>query len=444
MKSLRILSSLGLASAFAFGCHSPADVAARNDADNTDASSSQDTVSRSDSPAVTAPEISVADYTSFIADSNSFGLGLYQQVNSDLSLTDKNGIFSPVSAELALAMTYGGAVADTAAAMKTTLRDNLSPGLYHVACNRLRRDLLSRAYSRTDSYGYPWRIELAPANSLWMDRTFSVKTSFLDLLSQQYDTGLYRVDFANQPEPSRLAINAWVMDNTHDRIENLLQPEDVDASTRFVIVNALYFFGSWATPFDKTRTAPGSFHTLAGADVTVNMMHGMTQSLNYKSTPTAEVLQLPYTNGELWMTMVLPSSGQFEAVRSQISGAWLTDVTTGLNSTSVQLTLPKFKITTPQLKLKDSLTALGMGIAFTGPADFSGMTNEGFLISDVIQKAFIGVDEDGTEAAAATAVVGTFGLPPIPIALTFDRPFLFFIQDKSGIVLFAGQVVDPT
>ena len=442
MKSLRILSTVCLTSLMLSGCHTPADVAQRSDA--LDAGDAQESFLRSDSPAVTTPDISDTDYASFIADSNTFGLGLYQQVNSDLALTAKNGVFSPVSAQLALAMTYGGAAGDTATAMKSTLRDNLSAGLYHVATNRLQRDLASRNYTRTDSYGYTWRIELLPANSLWIDNTFSVKTTFLDLLSQQYDTGLYRVNFMGQPEPSRLAINAWVMDHTNDRIDNLLAPGDIDSTTRFVIANALYFYGSWASTFDKTRTQPGTFHTLAGTDVTTNIMNGNAQDLQYKSTSTGEVVQLPYTNGDLWMTLVLPSSGQFEATRAQISGSWLATMTTGLSSTHVQISLPRFKIATPQLRLTNSLSTLGMGIAFSGQADFSGLANEPLSIAAVVQKAFIGADEDGTEAAAATAVIGSGAIPTPPIPITFDRPFLFFIQDKTGILLFAGQVVDPS
>ena len=142
----------------------------------------------------------------------------------------------------------------------------------------------------------------------------------------------------------------------------------------------------------------------------------------------------------------MPSSGQFETTRAQVSGQWLSDATSGLAVAYVQLSLPKFKIETAQLKLTESLNSLGMTIAFSTGADFTGMTNQKPLyLSGVVQKAFIGVDEDGTEAAAATAVVGSgSSLPPTPIPVTFDRPFLFFVHDMTGLVLFAGQVVDPT
>jgi serpin B len=439
MKYLSSIPVLLLNGLLMTACVSNADVAQKNAANAE--------LTRSSVPAVTNPDITDEEYATFIADANDFGLALYQQMNGDLGLAAQNDVFSPASAQLALAMTYGAAAGETAAAMKTTLRDTVGSNKYHAACNRLQRDLASRNASGTNSRGFSWRIELSPANSLWTDRTVAVKTPYLDLLSQQYDTGLWRTDFMNQPEPSRLAINAWVMDHTHDRIENLLQQGDVDNTTRFVLVNALYFYGSWLAPFDSSGTQPAVFHTLAGTDVNTSTMHSGMKPANYKSTDNFEVLQLAYGNGDLWMTLVLPASGQFEATRSQVSGQWLADATAGLTSVDVQLSIPKFKITTPQRKLNESLTAMGMGIALSqDTADFTGMTDEKPLyIYDVVQKAFISIDEHGTEASAATFVMGGAGSePPTPIPVTLDRPFLFFVQDKTGPVLFAGQVVDPT
>jgi serpin B len=400
---------------------------------------------RSDLPAISNPAITDAEYAAFINDANDFGLGLHQRVASDLSLATRNSVFSPTSAQLALGMTYAGAAGDTAAAIKTVLHDNLGSTKYHAGCNRLERDLASRAYSRTDANNNTYRIELTPSNSLWADRTVSINSSFLDLLSTQYDSGMWQADFIGQPDPSRLAINAWVSDRTHDRIKDLLMPGDVASDTRFVLVNALYFYGTWGSLFDKNTTAAATFHTLGGTDVAADTME-QTLTVNYKATSTYEVLQLPYVQGDLWMTLVLPSNGAFEAVRSQVSGAWLQDATSSLTATGIQISLPKFKIETPQMPLTQSLQALGMSIAFGPYADFSGISIvDPVAISRVIQKAFIGVDEDGTEAAAATAVVlDGLAIVKDPIPVAFDRPFLFFIQDKTGLALFAGHVVDPT
>jgi serpin B len=401
---------------------------------------------RSALPAITNPDISDTDYAAFITSVNTFGLALGQNVTTSNSLTTANSVFSPTSAQLALAMAYGGAVGSTAAAMKTTLGDTFASGTYHAGCNRMLRDLASRNYSMTDWAGNLKRIELAPANSLWAERTLSIKSGFLDLLSQQYDSGMWAVDFVGQPDPSRLAINAWVSDQTHNRINDLLLPGDIDNTTRWVLVNALYLYASWSTLFDKTSTTSAVFHTLAGTDVNANTMHSNSY-LQYKSTATFQVLELPYVTGNLWMTIVLPSAGQFEATRSQISGSWISGVTSGLTSTYVALSLPKFSTTTGQLKLADPLINMGMGIAFdSSTADFSGISSyKPLFIAGVVQKAFIGVDEDGTEAAAATAVFGSGSAPPpIPTPFTVDRPFLYFVQDQTGLVLFSGQVVDPT
>jgi serpin B len=289
------------------------------------------------------------------------------------------------------------------------------------------------------------RVELAPANSLWADLSVSVKTPFLDVLAAEYGSGMYRVNFAGQPDASRVAINDWVLGRTHDRIKDLLMPGNVSGTTRFVLVNALYFYANWSQLFVKTATATATFHTLAGSDVSVDTMH-QTEYLQYKTTSSYDVLQIPYVGNELAMVVVLPQAGQFDATRTQLSAQWVQDNRSGLVSTYVELSLPKFKIETGQMGLTDMLASMGMQLAFTEQADFSGMTDlKPLFISDVIQKAFIGVDEAGTEAAAATAVImDTVSIKPTPVPFAVDRPFLFYIQDKTGLVLFAGQVVDPT
>lgn len=401
---------------------------------------------RSTLPPVTSPAISDSDYATFIADANAFGLALGQNVTTLNSLTTANSVFSPMSAQIALAMAYGGAVGDTASAMQTTLDDTLGINTYQAGCNRLLRDLGSRNTSTTDYAGNSYNIVLTPANSFWVDRTVTVKSSFLDLLSQQYNSGIWAVDYINQPDAARVAINDWVSNQTNNLINNLLSPANIDSSTRWVLVNALYLYASWQTLFNKSATTPADFHTLAGTDVTANTLHSSSY-LKYKSTATFDVVEVPYVTGNLWMTIVLPQTGQFESTRSQISGTWISSVTAGLTNTYVSLALPKFSITTSQLDLSAPLTTLGMAIAFDpARADFTGIASApAIYISDVVQKAFIGVDEDGTQAAAATAVIGaTASLPPPPTPFTVDRPFLFFIQDITGLVLFSGQVVDPT
>jgi serpin B len=400
---------------------------------------------RSDVAPNTDPQISDADFSAFVESANRFGLELQQAATDDGQLeAEGNQVFSPLSALVALSMTYVGARGDTATAMKATLHDELDAGLYHVAQNRLMRELRSRNQTGTDHNGEELRVELAPANSIWLERTFNVQAPFLDLLSQEYDSGARKVDFVNTPDEARLAINGWVEGRTHDRIQDLLAEGDVDTLTRIVLVNALYFYANWGSLFDERSTQAEPFTTLSGDTVTVDMMH-QTQQLRYGSTASYAIAQVPYYVGDLWMTVVLPADGEFETVRSQVSGDWLAEASADLVPTEVRFALPKFQIETGQIRLLEALRALGMGIAFTPEADFSGIVEgEPLAITAVIQKAFIGTDEAGTEAAAATAVIAAGGLPEDPVPLTLDRPFLYFIQDTTGIVLFSGQVVDPT
>jgi serpin B len=405
---------------------------------------------RSDVAPDTDPQISDADFAAFVQSANRFGFELQQAAVDSGSLdAEGNQVFSPVSAMVALSMTYAGARGDTAAAMKATLHDELDDGVYHVAQNRLMRELRSRNQTGTDLLGGELRVEIAPTNSIWLERTLGVAGPFLDLLSQEYDSGARKVDFINAPDAARLAINGWVEDQTHDRIQDLLMPGDVDASTRIVLVNALYLYANWSSLFDKNSTAAEPFTTLSGEQVSVDMMHNNFK-MQYASTESYAIAQVPYYSGELWMTVVLPAEGQFETVRSQVSGEWLAEASadvdpTAVAPTQVKLALPKFRIETAQTRLDEPLTSLGMGIAFTDEADFSGMVEDGPLfIGAVAQKAFIGTDEAGTEAAAATALRAGTGRPEQPVELTMNRPFLFFIQDTTGVVLFSGQVVDPT
>lgn len=387
------------------------------------------------------PEISDADYAAFIDGTNRFGLDLAQAYTELSNSTTSNVVFSPSSAQVALAMAYAGAVGDTAVAMKTALHDPLPAGKYHTACNRMMRDLESRAYAGKDPVGNNVRIQLDYANSLWSDLTVGVKTPFLDTLGRDYASGMRRVDFIQRPNPSREAINAWVAQKTNDKILDLLSPADVTSATRIVLVNALYFYGSWEGWFDPMITRDASFHTISGSDVSVPTMH-RTNSLKYKAGSNYEIVELPYTQGHLHFTLLLPSTGAFEAVRSAANQAFLTAATQDLVTTQVALALPKFSITTPQMNLNKALLRVGMGAIFTN-ADFSGISDTPLAVDTVVQKAFIGADEFGTEAAAATAASFAGAMPGVT-PVTVDRPFLFYIQDESGLVLFSGQVVDPT
>jgi serpin B len=438
MRFLKSLSSSVLVAVTCVACSNDANVAESN----TDTES---TLARSEVAPDTTPDISDTDYAAFIASANEFGLDLAQETVK-LGALDKtkNAVFSPISALTALSMAYAGTSGDVEAAMKDALHDELAAKQYHVAQNRLMRELQSYNYSGLNPEGKEISVELAPANSLWAEKTVGIKTPFLDTLSSQYDAGIYLVDFKTAAESARLKVNGWVEEKTKDKIKELLQSGDVDSSTRFVLVNALYLYANWMNMFFKTSTSDGTFTNLADDSVTVSMMH-QTESMLYKSADNYEVVQIPYVNGQLHLTVVVPKSGQFEAVRGAVSADWLSEVNSGLVSGRVALGMPKFRIETAQIKLKDVLRALGLFDAGAYLSEISSQPAEPIEISEVIQKAFIGTDESGTEAAAATAVMTVgVGMPTDTIDLTLDRPFLFFIQAESGLVLFSGHVVDPT
>ncbi len=405
---------------------------------------SESDIQRSSMAANNAPAIADGDYQAFISHINKFGLDLGQQVSGGEYKTT-NLIYSPLSATVALGMTYAGAKGQTASEMKTVLGDTFAAGVFHTAANKLVRELASRATTTTAPNGDALKLELNLADSIFVDRTVTLQMPFLDVLSREYDSGVRRLNFIHEFEPARMAINAWVEEQTKDKIQDLLPMGSITEMTRLVLVNALYFYGSWAQPFPHNATQDGPFKTLAGSSVQVPTMHIETR-FPYAKADTYEVAELPYLSG-MRMTIVLPADGQFEALRAQASEAWLTQSLSKLGPALLNVSLPKFKMTVGSFSLTAGLKALGMQQAFTDSADFSGIaTGIPLSISDVVQKAFIAVDEKGTEAAAATGViVGTTSIPvDQPIPFHVDRPFLFFIRDQNGVVLFSGHVVDPS
>lgn len=390
------------------------------------------------------PGVSDSDYPTFTTQLRGFGLELGQQLATTEQLTTENLVYSPLSAAYALAMTYGGARGETAAEMKMTLRDTFAEGVYHTAANRLARELASRETVADRGDGRVAKIELNLAAALFLERTLTVQPTFLDLLAREYDSGVWLLDFRGAHEAARMSINDWVAEQTRDKIKDPLPMGSVDQETPFVLVNALYFYGSWSHPFPHEATSPADFHMLSGEAKQTPTMYVNGIQTSYASAAAFSAAELSYLGGGLSMLIVLPNEGRFEMVRSMVSGEWLAQTEASLEPALLNVALPKFKMTVG-FNLTDGLKALGMKQAFTDAADFSGLA-PGVKVADVLQKCFIAVDEDGTEAAAATAVLGAPTSAPVdpPIPFVVDRPFLFFIRDKTGAVLFSGQVVDPT
>jgi serpin B len=317
----------------------------------------------------------------------------------------------------------------------------------HQALNSLDTALESRSWQQVNAEGKVEGVTLKTANSLWAQQGLTFEQAFLDTLAADYGAGIRLVDYTTAAEAARAAINNWVSQQTDEKIPELIAPGVLDDLTRLVLVNAVYLDATWANQFDPSDTADGEFTTLAGNKVTASMMHE-TEALPYAVGEGWKAVELPYLKDELAMLLIVPDSSAFAQVESEMATGLLDQVVASLVSGyDVTLTMPKFKFTM-QAALNVPLLELGMTTPFDpSAADFSGMTTqEKLFISDVVHQAYISVDEEGTEAAAATGVVMDLTAAPAQsVELTIDRPFLFAIRDRAtGDVIFLGRVTDPT
>jgi serpin B len=398
----------------------------------------------------TTPAASQDDILSAAAGMQQLGIDLYGVLAQGAG--DGNLVFSPASIVTALAMTYAGAAGTTAEEMASTLQFALAGDTLHQAFNSLDTALESRSWQGKNPEGKDQGVVVRTANSLWGQRDTVFEQIFLDTLAADYGAGMRLVDYKTAAEDARVAINEWVADETEDKITDLIPEGALNALTRLVLVNAVYLDATWASQFDPELTQDGRFTTLAGDPVTASMMF-QSSSFPYASGDGWQAVELPYlldepTRGELSMLLIVPEVGRFSEVESRLTGRLIDDAVVQLAlGPEVNLTMPKFEFRT-QAGLNDALTVLGMASAFNpATADFSGMTTqEALFISDVIHEAYIAVDEEGTEAAAATAVVMRATAAPMEtVELTIDRPFLFALRDRdTGALLFLGRVTDPT
>jgi serpin B len=395
-------------------------------------------VVKSDRLRITSPDVSPAEDSLLVEGNSAFAFDLYQALREK----DGNLFYSPHSISLALAMTYAGARGETAQQMADTLHFNLSQDNLHPAFNNLDIELSERGQGAQGKDDEGFRLNIV--NAIWGQKDYSFLPTFLDVLAENYGAGLRTLDFIKKTEKSRVTINDWVSDQTEGRIEDLIPQGVIDAATRLVLTNAIYFNAAWQYPFDEAMTADGPFYLLDGEQVTVPMMK-QTESFGYAGGEGYQAVELPYDGGELAMVILLPEAGQFEAFEEVLEAQQVDAIINGLQNTRVNLTMPRFEFDS-DFSLKDTLAGMGMPIAFTENADFSGMTgNRELFISDVIHKAFVSVDEKGTEAAAASAVIMTLSaMPSQLVEVTIDRPFIFLIRDiDTGAILFVGRVLNP-
>jgi serpin B len=392
----------------------------------------------SDEERITSPDVPAGDLRAVVADNTDFALSLYQK----LRFTPGNLFYSPFSISAALAMTWAGARGETESQMAAALHFTLPQERLHPAFDALDLALASRGRGAMGSDGGAFRLTVA--NAIWGQVGYPFEVPFLDTLALNYGAGVHVVDFRKDPEGSRGVINDWVAERTEDRIEDLLPPGSIDASTRLVLTNAIYFNAAWESPFDEGDTKDATFTRRDGTEIQVPTMRGSPRA-RYGSGDGWAAVELPYDRHELAMVLVLPDAGTIDAFEASLTGDALAAILGSMTEHLVTLSLPRFEIES-QLSLVEQLSGLGMPIAFGDAADFSGISGEGGLaIRDVVHEAWVSVDEAGTEAAAATGVVVGPTSVPMPAEIHFDHPYLFVIRDlATETILFVGRVEDPT
>lgn len=394
-------------------------------------------------------EIAAAAHQAVVDGNTQLALALYEKLRTG----DGNLFVSPYSVSTALGMTYAGARGETERQMAEAMWYPTSPQVlaklgvagkpmtaeeFAGAFGRIIHDLNARG--GTDAY------ELRVANALWGQKDFAFLDAFARLVEAEYGGRIRNVDFVASAEKARRTINTWVEEQTNGKIKDLISQGAIGPMTRLVLTNAIYFKGNWARQFDEDRTQDAPFTLLDASKVQVPMMNQKAR-FGYAEADNLQVLQLPYVGDELSMVILLPKAADGVGwLEQQLTAGNLADWLDDLREREVVVSIPKFKMTS-KFSLEGVLRSMGMGQAFGGAADFSGMTGRRDLfISAVIHQAYVDVNEEGTEAAAATGVVMrlTSAMPDRTPVFQADHPFLFLIRDNtSGSILFLGRVSDP-
>jgi len=372
------------------------------------------------------------DLGSVVDANNQFAFELYSQYKSK----DGNVFFSPYSISSALAMTYEGARGETA---------NQIQAVFHFPRdNSVLRESFLKIYDQINKKDK--KYQLHTANALWAQKGYPFLEDYFKLVEKYYGGKVTNLDFIKETEKSRLTINEWVEEQTNDKIKDLIPRRSIDEFTLLVLTNAIYFKGFWLKQFDKKDTKEEDFVVSPGNVVKVDMMHLTDKGaeFNYAETDKLQILELPYEGEELSMLILLPKENSLESIESSLNAEKLSTLKSLLREREIDIYIPKFKFETKYF-MKEDLCRMGMPTAFSGDADFSGMTGKRDLfISQVIHQAFVDVNEKGTEAAAATAVIMKLGVSKIK-TFKADHPFIFVIQQReTGNILFLGRVVNPT
>lgn len=373
------------------------------------------------------------DVSGLAAQNNRFAADLYQQLSPD----SDNIFFSPYSLSNALSMTLAGAEGDTEKQMKKALGVDMGKQDLFAAFSTLNKTIneLNRQAG----------ISVLCANGLWAQTGYPFQKAFLKLVADDFDAEIQQVDFVTGHEYQRRQINAWVEQQTNDKIIDLLPADALDPRTRMVLVNAVYFKGDWAIPFNPEMTKKADFRAYPEGLHSVPMMCRQAE-FNYTRDDRFEMLELPYAGQSASMLILLPDSrDDLKEVGKVLTVDYINELYGRLAKNDVRVLLPRFKVQ-GNFSLSGVLRTMGMGVAFDGRADFSGMNGEKSLyLNEVIHKAVIEVDEKGSEAAAATGVVmrATSAIPKVTV-FQADHPFVFLIREnKTGLILFLGRLVKP-
>jgi serpin B len=388
-------------------------------------------VVRSTKARLLEPEVSMAEEATLAHGMDAFACDLYKQV----AVQDGNLFFSPHSIETAFAMLYAGARAATAEQMAMTLHYDLPAEQLHHAFAKQALTLETRLPQN--------KSRLRIVNAVWSAPSFGFEAQFLDALAVYYDAGVNTIDFAASPDLARGAINEWVSDATDAQIPELLPKGSITTATRLVLTNAIEFEAKWAHPFEATATSEQSFAVSPDMDVTVEMMHGV-HTEGYYAEPGLRALRLNYEDSRLGMWIILPDD--LQQLEADLSPELLERIEAGFAPTEVVYLIPKLELRS-SFQLKDTLEEMGMVDAFTEDADFGAMTSEELYVEEAYHQAYLKVDEQGTKAAAATAIVAGDGSAVFVedlVEFVVDRPFLLVIRDApSKTTLFMGRTVNP-
>jgi serpin B len=375
----------------------------------------------------------------------SFGLNLHQTLTRDPQWAARNVVLSPVGLSAAFGMIYAGARGETAREIAATLRYDRDEPELRTRWTRLYAALAELDSPRAGSTR--GSVEFILANSLWVQTDFQLAPTFRAVVAEGYGGAVETVDFARAPDGARRRINGWVEQRTRGLIEQLFAPGSLPSATPLVVVNTAYLRGAWEEPFPRAETATEPFEMLDGHRVDVPTMHRVSNT-GYVKTSEYEAVELRYAGDRLSMVVILPARGQFERVEQQLNAAALAALVEALPRAQrrVHLGLPKFATSIP-FSLAPVLAQLGMKRAFCAGADFDGMVANhatALFLGEVRHQIHLSIDEEQTEAAAATGVVISYGAAAEADRARIDRPFLLGIHDrKTGALLFWGRIVDP-